>query len=314
MILTVTLNPSIDRTVFIENLAVGDTNRVVRTEIDAGGKGINLSRIVKALGGCTLATGFLGGAVGEIVLSRINDAGVDHRFVHTHDPTRVNVSIEQLGAGGPPTSLNEKGPNVSSSEMSEFMNVARNLSSSLGSGWVCLSGSVPPGVQKSVYRELGELFAAAGWQVALDADGDLLAQGLEAKPHFVKPNQQEVARLLGHPVVTDEEALHAASKLLERLAPGGIAIVSRGAQGAALASEEGVWLGRSPQVEAKSTIGSGDSMIGGFLWALSEGKSISESLRWGLAAGAATATSDGADIGRRSVIELLYREASVERR
>lgn len=311
MILSVTLNPSIDRTVFVKSLVVGDTNRVLRTEIDAGGKGLNLSRIVGELGGTTVATGFLGGGPGGIVRERLEEAGVVSRFVEVAGATRVNFSVEAVDREVPPTTFNEPGPNVSSAELEALRHLLNDLASTY-QGWVCLSGSVPPGVPRTIYRELGEQFLEAGWRVALDADGDLLREGLRCRPHFIKPNSAEVGRLLGRSVETEEDALRAAVDARAMLQPDGIAIVSMGASGATMATSEGQWLGVTPEVEANSTIGSGDSLIGAFLWALEQGHQVETALRWGLAAGAATATTDGSQIGPRQVIELLFDDARVE--
>lgn len=312
MILTVTLNPSVDRTVFLPRLEVGDTNRVTRTEIDAGGKGINLSRIVQALGGSTLATGFLGGGVGEVIRGRLDEVGLPHDFVQVTEPTRVNVSIEVTEAEQPPTSLNEPGPNISEHELRELRQRLRAVTEIHEPGWVCLCGSAPRGVPKSTYAALCAFCKEAGWRVVIDADGDLMREGLTSLPNLVKPNQPEASRLLGKPIDSAEEALAAVRSLHARLDPSAIAIISRGAEGAVLATAAGTWLGHSPQVEARSTIGSGDSMIGGILWALEAGLPIPDAFRWGLAAGAATAVSDGSDIGHRAVIELLFAQAQVE--
>lgn len=309
MILTVTLNASIDRTLFVDGVNLHDTNRVAKTEVDAGGKGLNLSRVAHELGAATLATGFWGGGPGEAIRHVLDQEGVAHRMVGVAEPTRVNVTIES--GDGPPTSFNERGPTVSEDETSRFLAHYSALLAELGSGWVCLCGSAPPGIPTGIYADLGRKAKQAGWRVFLDADGDLLREGMRCNPDLVKPNQDEAARFLDRAIDNDEDAANAASELLGRLDIDGVAILSQGKLGAILASNGKVLKGKTPQVEVTSTIGSGDSMMGGVLSSIERGETWEEAFRWGLAAGAATATTNGSEIARRSVIELLYRQATI---
>lgn len=308
MILTVTLNPSIDKTLFVKELKVGDTNRVIRTETDAGGKGVNLSRIVVELGGKSLATGFLGGGAGAHVRSVLDDQGVEHEFVRLKGVTRTNVSIE-TEAQDAPTTFNSPGPNVGPEEWQRLLDRVAQLAKK--AKWTAFGGSLPPGCPPDAFKRLIEVARESGSRSALDADGDPLKVGIEANPEFIKPNAKEAGRLLGSEVKTDQDAIAACKKLYERGIP--YVIVSRGAKGAVLACDGGLFSGVSPTIEARSTVGSGDSLIAGFLWALEEGKQVDEALRYGLAAGAATALSDGTDVGRREDILRLLEEAEVRR-
>lgn len=304
VILSVTLNPSIDHAVFVERLALHDTNRVTRSETDAGGKGINLSRVAAELGAETMATGFLGGGPAAFVRAVLDRQGVAHDFVPIAGDTRTNFSVED--GFGPPTTFNAPGPRVTPEEWDAL--VARVSALVRGASWVCLGGSLPPGAPADAYRRLAEVAERAGVPVALDADGDPLREGLRAKIALIKPNGREAARLLGRAVEGREDALAAARDLREL----GVdrAIVSLGAEGAALSGPNGDFIARSPTVEAKSTIGSGDSMVAGFLVGLMRGVGDAEAFRLGLAAGAATATTDGSEIGRRETIEKLLPAAS----
>lgn len=308
MILTVTLNPSVDRAIYVKELKLGDTNRVDRTETDAGGKGINLSRVADELGAQTLATGFLGGGPGAFVMSVLKREGVPSDFVPIAGDTRINFSVEGESES-PPTTFNELGPEVHSREWAALLEKCR--AHALKTKWACVGGSVPPGLAPDVYKTLLLLFKEEGCLTLLDADGEPLKLGLEAMPDLVKPNAKEAERLLGRPVKTDEDAIQAAKEIRQMGASN--VIVSRGEAGAVLVTEDGVWIGRSPKVEVNSTIGSGDSMLGAYLWALEEGLSEEEAFRWGLAAGAATATTNGSEIARLAVIEKLLPLVSVER-
>lgn len=308
MILTITLNPSVDRAIYLEKLMLHDTNRVVRTATDAGGKGINLSRVADELGAKTVATGFLGGGPGAYVRSVLDRERVRHEFVDIEGDTRINVSVEDESRE-PPTTFNERGPEISAAEWEELIEKCRALARP--NDWACLGGSIPPGLAKDAYRTLGAMMKELGCRFLLDADGEALRLGLEAKPDLIKPNSKEAERLLGMEVKTQAQALEAARKLRDQT--GAEVILSQGADGAVLCCAEGAFRGETPDVEAKSTIGSGDSMLGGYLWALESGLSRAEALTWGLAAGAATATTDGSEIARQPVIELLLPRARVQK-
>lgn len=308
MILTVTLNPSVDRAIYLTTLKLGDTNRIVRTETDAGGKGVNLSRIADELGASTLATGFLGGGPGAFVRRVLDAERVPHDFIEIQGDTRLNISVEDE-SDSPPTTFNERGPEIQPAEWEALHAKCEELAPRVR--WACLGGSVPPGLPQDIYRTLGLLFKRAGAKVLLDADGEPMKAGLEAKPDLVKPNAKESERLVGYPIESDQDALRAAREI--RSQGVGMVILSRGEQGAVLSSEAGEYFGRSPGVEAHSTIGSGDSLLGAFLWALESNLAVSQCLRWGLAAGAATATTTGAGIGRQPTIERLLPMARIER-
>lgn len=302
MILTVTINTSLDQTLFVESLRPGDTNRVSRCEMDAGGKGVNLSRVAHTLGGKTLVLGFAGGPAGDYLTGLLDQDEVPNRLTKTTEPTRTNINIENED-GTPPTTLNSRGPLISPKEWEEFCDQFQQ--DMKHAAWVCLCGSIPPGLEKSAYRDLAEM--AKGKKVLIDADGEALSLGIIAKPDLIKPNRNEAERLLGRPVSDPIKD----TTLLREMSDGQFAILSLGKDGAVLASDNGTYFGKSPPIEAVSTIGSGDSMLGAFLARLEAGDPAPLAFQWGLAAGAATATTDGKQIAHSSVIELLFDRASV---
>lgn len=306
MILSVTLNPSIDRTLFVDGLNPFGTNRVVKTEVDAGGKGINLSRVAHELGAKTIALAFLGGGPGAAIEAVLTREGVPFRAVPVADDTRVNVSIED-GSGEPPTTFNERGAAITPGDFEVFRSICLELSNEVN--WACLGGSLPPGVPDCIYAELLLLFREAGCRVAVDADGEPMRLALRESPDLIKPNQEEVSRLLEREI----DDLNLAAEAARELHHGGVryALISMGDQGAVCSCDEGTWIARPPVVEAQSTIGSGDSMIAGFLAAIEDGEPPSDALRLGVAAGAATAMTNGSEIGRGDDIERLLHEVSV---
>lgn len=310
MVLTVTLNPSVDRAVFVEQLKVGDTNRVVRCETDAGGKGVNLSRVLRELGGETVATGFLGGGPGAFICRVLDDQTVPHCFVQVHGDTRTNFSVEDA-AQNPPTTFNEKGPEILAEDIDHLFDRVREYLPKLT--WLAMGGSLPPGAPTDVFRRLTDLAHEAGVKTLVDADGEAMKLAMAARPDFIKPNEKEASRLLGRELSGRNDALEAAMELYQHLGGGDkIAIISRGAGGAVMACGEGEFDGITPSVEMRSTIGCGDSMLGGMLWAMSVGKSLEEAFRWGLASGAATASTDGTEIARRPIVESLIHSARIE--
>jgi len=302
MILSVTVNPCIDHAMFVRTLTLYDTNRVVRTEIDAGGKGINLSRVAAEVGGQTIATGFLGGGTGNFVLGVLKREGIETDFVHIDGETRTNFSIED-DSGNPPTTFNEPGIEISLEHWKELKSHLEKYKNK--PSWLSIGGSLPPGLEASAYRELVEVGHSLGAKVLLDADNEALREGLKVGPDFIKPNKDEAERLLGRSISTEDEVLRAVHDLAANLPPSAMAMISLGKEGAVLATPSGTYIGKSPQVEVRSTIGSGDSLLGAFLATLERTNDVAESFRWGLAAGAATATTDGTEIARLKKIEDL---------
>lgn len=311
MILTVTLNPSVDRAVFVRELKVNDTNRVVRTETDAGGKGVNLSRVLRELGGETVATGFLGGGPGAYIRKVLDVQGVPHCFVEVSGDTRTNVSVED-DLQNPPTTFNESGPQVTTEDIDRLFAQVREYLPQLT--WLVMGGSLPPGTPPDTFRKLVELAHSANVKTLVDADGDAMKHAMAARPDFIKPNEKEASRLLDRDISGRNDAIQAALELYQQLGGGEkIVVVSRGAGGAVLACGDGQFDGMTPNVEMRSTIGCGDSMLGGMLWAIHHHKPLEEAFRWGLSAGAATAATDGTEIAREEMVKQLFAQARVER-
>jgi len=310
-LLSITLNPAVDHALFVDGLKTQDVNRIVRKETDAGGKGVNVARVAQELGAAAYATGFLGGGPGLFVRRVLDLQGVTHDFVETEAETRTNFSVEDLQNDDPPTSFNERGGPINSQEWDQLLDRCERISG--GCQWVAIGGSLPDGIPDDAYALLVRLFRQKGCLVVLDADGEAMVKGMESMPDFIKPNADEAARLLGRPIENLNEAVEGAKELRGRLSSSrAIVVLSRGSEGAVLVADGLCLNGTPPEVEVKSTIGSGDSMIGGMMFALLDGRDLREAFQWGIAAGAATATTDGSKIARRDMVLDLFDQVRIE--
>ncbi|MCE5314646.1 MAG: 1-phosphofructokinase [Armatimonadota bacterium] len=306
MISTVTLNPALDKTIYISKLAPNDTNRVTNVETDAGGKGINCSRMLQRLGVETAALAFLGGDTGDFIKMVVEKAGVALDYVQTDRPTRTCVAVEE-SANVPATTFNERGGPIEHKELVAMLEKVKDVSRR--SKYMVFGGSVPTGVNQDVYRVMIEIAQAGGAKSVLDADGEALVEGLKAKPFMIKPNRDEAERLLGVQFESIADVARGALSLAERGIE--LVIISLGKQGAVACYEKVIYYAATPAVKVVSTIGSGDSLTAGILWALESGKTIQDALKAGCAAGAATAMSNGVDIGSKEDVDRLISEVKV---
>lgn len=301
MIATITLNPALDKLVYIDRLLPNDTNRITKLEIDAGGKGLNASRVLRELGSDTIALGFLGGQTGSFIEYVLNNENIPTDFVHISRETRTNIAVQE-DSGAPPTTLNESGAPVTEDELNQLFEKVR--AAALRSSMVIFGGSLPPGAPKDLYMKLVTLVHESGAKAILDSDGEPMRLGMQAAPFMIKPNRDEVQRLVG----VEIKSLDDVASALNILAKNGVqlVVISMGADGAIAGSSGEVWHAVPPQVKPVSTIGSGDSMVAGIAHILSCGGALAEALRWGTAAGAATAMTDGTEIcSRDQVLSLL---------
>ena len=308
MILTVTPNATVDKTYRVEDFQLNRVHRPQQTLTVAGGKGINVARVYRTLGGDALATGFLGGEQGRIVARELAREKIAGDFVEVAGETRVCVAIVDPNSGTQ-TEVNERGPNVTSDEVNGLRDKFSRLLSQHPFDFVVLSGSLPPDAPDSLYAELIEIAQAANVPTVLDASGDALRQGIAARPWLVKPNQFELQALLNRPIETDAEILSAARELHRS----GIAhvIASRGERGAVYAGDSGRWQAVPPQIEFASAVASGDSFVAAFLWAWQFGEKPRDpenALRLATGAGAANAMVIGAGFcSRESIFEQAAR-------
>jgi len=309
MITTVTLNAAVDRNLVIdEEVSLGAVNRVDEVRVDPGGKGINVSRVVKRLGHDTVALSLVGGHTGAFIRRRLDEEGVPHDFLDIPGETRISTSILEL-IPGRQTSFHERGPLVAHEDLKRL---EEQLDSWLPkSSLVVFAGSLPVGVPDDVYARFVEQCHSAGVNSILDTDGPPLAKGIRARPYMIKPNLHEAERVLGVRLTSLGQIVVGARELL-RWGPK-VVVISMGAKGAVAVSREEALYAHPVKVELLSTIGSGDSMVAGLAIALVQGRPLEEGLRLGSAAGAATAMTPGTQLCRKEDAEALLDKVTIER-
>lgn len=294
MIYTVTLNPSIDYIVEVDNLRLGDLNRMKRDLKLPGGKGINVSRVLNQLEVPNKAVGFLGGFTGRYIEDWLREESISSDFVFVADDTRINIKLKH----GEETEINGIGPVISDTEADQLLQKLANLNAE---DVVVLSGSVPPSLGADFYDKLISVCKQRGAEFVIDTTGTALQKALAHNPLLVKPNHHELAELFGVTINSKDEIITYGRKLLEAGAQH--VLVSMAGEGALFITENGVYHANAPKGQVKNSVGAGDSMIAGFVGTLSLTGDLLEAFRAGVASGSATAFSD--DLADRKHIEQL---------
>jgi 1-phosphofructokinase family hexose kinase len=307
MIFTLTLNPAVDYELTVPAVEFDSVLRASESSVDFGGKGFNVSRQLKAMETPSTALGFLGGHAGELLRDGLQGLGIGTDFVWVSGETRTNVSIVTQSHDHY-IKVNEKGPSVDLANQTELLDKI-DLLAQRGDWWV-LAGSLPPGVGNDFYAEILKVLNKHGSRVILDTSGDSLRLGCIEKPYLVKPNVEEARLITGLPMDTPAE-IAAAAAGIQKLGAQNV-VVSMGKMGALLQNPDGAWLAHSPMIEEKNPTGAGDSLVGGVVWALERGIALKESLGWGVASGAATASLSGTKVGSRGLIEKFFSEVRFE--
>jgi 1-phosphofructokinase family hexose kinase len=282
-VLTVTLNPTLDQVYEVPDFRVGGLNRPAGKTTTAGGKGINVARAYRALGGNAVATGLIGGHVGRDIVDAAQAEGIPTAFVNVAAESRICVKVADPVTGSQ-TEINEAGPNVSADEYQALIARVRELLPDFDV--VVLSGSIPPGVPADVYAALIRIAQDEfGVTALLDASGAALKAGVEARPRIFKPNRDE-AHELG---IAPSNWFDIPTEIRERFGIP-VVLVTAGADGAVIETDSGRWHAQSPPITVRSAVGSGDSLTAGFLMGWAEGNAP-EALRLGVASGAVNAQS-----------------------
>jgi len=310
MIITVTLNAAIDKTLTVPNFRLGRRHRPVEQETRAGGKGVNIARALKALGRPVLATGFTGGPTGTRIVEQLTSESILTDFVRIKDESRTNMAVIDP-TDGQQTEINERGPEVSESELQHFRDKLTYLAQ--GAEICVIAGSVPRGVPSDIYATLIQDLKTVGLTTILDTDGEALRHAIHAEPTVVSPNTLEAEELVGHEFHDQQDVVLALDEMLKA-----------GSKEAIITTKDGCWAKlkegdestfyrvKTPSVEAISKVGSGDAFIAGYVAARYNGGSPDACLRFGVACGAESTRHLGAGEVEPSEVERLLQEVTVE--
>ncbi len=308
MIYTVTLNPALDKTVEITDFAVDRVNRISALRTDPGGKGINVSKVLQELGVESVVFALLGGTTGQKIAQDLEALGLQCRLTFAEGETRTNLKvIDRINHTN--TDINEPGlevtPQVLAAMQAELCSLVQE------GDIVVFSGSLPQGAAPDTYECWARSCAAAGAKVFLDADGPLLAAGMQAKPYLVKPNDEELSRWMGRELTTVEELCDAGKSLLKRGAER--VVVSMGSRGALYLTEDTCLYAEGLKVPVGSTVGAGDSVVAALAVAEARGLTWEEAARLSTATGAANVMCDGSQAAPQRVIEELMPQVVIRR-
>ncbi|CAH0307136.1 Tagatose-6-phosphate kinase [Peribacillus simplex] len=300
MIYTVTLNPSIDYLVEVESFQMGKVNRTSYDAKFPGGKGINVSRVLKRLGNSTTALGFIGGQTGEFVKRFLRQEEIFTDFTEIAGDTRINIKLKT----GMETEINSQGPVVSKGNYQQLFSQIEQLNNN---DILILSGSIPSSVPSDVYETMARSCSHNGIKVVVDTSGKGLMNVLPHQPFLIKPNHHELGELFSTEIRTVDDAREYGSKLVEAGAQN--VIVSMAGQGAVLCSGGESYSANVPKGNVINSVGAGDSMVAGFIGTYEKTGDILTAFRFSLAAGSATAFS--ADLGTMDKIEELLPQIAI---
>jgi 1-phosphofructokinase family hexose kinase len=301
MIYTVTLNPTIDRTIHFPQVVVGALNRATRSVTDLSGKGVNVSVALSRFGLESVLAGFVAGVYGRVLVEGLRAQGYTCAFLElAKGETRSNITVIDASTGVT-TKLNEPGPTVTADALEAF---ERRLVGRVVAGDLCiLSGSLPPGAPEDTYARLARALPIRGVEVVLDSSGPALAAGCGARPALLQPNAVEAAELLGS-LPEEDEALPGVLRRLRDLGPQRV-LLSLDRRGAAYC-DGAVWIGHAPAIREVSGVGAGDALLAGALWARLQGLPADQVLRWGVAAGTAAAMGQGSAMPTLDRVRDVY--------
>ena len=308
MIATITLNPSLDRTVIVDGLKVNESNRWTSVHHYAGGKGIDVSRAIHEMGGQTIAYGFIGGDEGRTLEVKLDEEGVPFSFTPIEQETRVNFIIADTRASQQ-TIINAPGPHISKRELARFLKKLRGIYPS--PELMVASGSVPPGVPIDIYYTIVQEAKSHRVRTILDSAGQWLEEGIKAKPYLIKPNIREAEELLKTELPTEEAITKAVLNLIEMGVE--IAVISRGEDGIIAATRDGMFKAVPPPVKVRSAVGAGDCTIAGLALKLARGEPLIEACRLAVAMGTAAVLTPGTELCHRADVEKLLPQIKVSK-
>jgi 1-phosphofructokinase family hexose kinase len=307
LILTVTINPSVDRNIEVDRLVFEDRAYILSRSDSAGGRGMNASRVLHSFGAKTLAIVTSGGMNGPRLEKLAAKSGFPVKTVPIHNEIRVNLTITDKQ--GLAIRLNERGPKITPEELTRVEKVVANRLES--ATYLMLCGSIPPGVSSDFYTKLIRMARASKVKTLLDTDGDALLHGIEASPTIVSPNQPEAERLLNRALITRAQFLEAATRIK---AMGAEAVMlSLGGRGVVAVNDNQLLEVIPPRTDAVSPLGAGDALAAAYVWAATKKKDFAECVRWAVAAGTASAMQPGLIFANLEQTKEVYKSVEVRR-
>lgn len=307
MVITVTLNPAMDKTISIDNFSLGKVNRAGSVRYDIGGKGINVSKVLKNFGIDSKCTGFLGGIWADKFKKELNKRNIKNDFLEIAEDTRTNVKVVDY-VNNIFTDINEPGPVITEEDLNIFIDNFKKICSSRDI--VVLSGGVSPSLPRDIYKTLTEIAKGKGAFVILDADGELLEQGIKAEPNIIKPNENEFKLLLGKDLSSKEEFIEAAKGVIKN----GVeeVLISLGEKGALYITREGNYYGQGLKVPVKSTVGAGDSVVAALIYSRLKGFNKAETLKFAIACGGAAVSTEGTEACTLEDTNALLKKVNIK--
>ncbi len=306
MILTVTLNPAVDKLYILPELQVGEVLRVGEVHNTAGGKGLNVARVAELAGQSVIAMGFVGGHNGDFFTSLITEKEIECAFTKVHEETRSCINVRDT-INGTGTEFLEPGKPITQGEIEQFL--ADYKAKLPLVDVVVIAGSIPKGVQADFYATLVTLAKDAGKKVILDTSGAALVESLSSKPTMIKPNEDEIKQICNVDINSREDLI-ATARTLQKT---GIEIVaiSLGGDGVLVVTDDGVYQGEIPLIKVVNTTGCGDSMVAGFAVGMATGKSIEETIGFAVCTGSANALTKKTGSFEQEVLDDLLTKVKV---
>ncbi|HDF5555294.1 TPA: 1-phosphofructokinase [Staphylococcus aureus] len=300
MIYTVTFNPSIDYVIFTNDFKIDGLNRATATYKFAGGKGINVSRVLKTLDVESTALGFAGGFPGKFIADTLNNSAIQSNFIEVDEDTRINVKLKT----GQETEINAPGPHITSAQFEQLLQQIKNTTSE---DIVIVAGSVPSSIPSDAYAQIAQITAQTGAKLVVDAEKELAESVLSYHPLFIKPNKDELEVMFNTTVNSDEDVIKYGRLLVDKGAQS--VIVSLGGDGAIYIDKEISIKAVNPQGKVVNTVGSGDSTVAGMVAGIASCLTIEKAFQQAVACGTATAFDE--DLATRDAIEKIKSQVTI---
>ena len=285
MIYTLTLNPAIDYYIDMNKFEEGELNKVNNAYTLPGGKGINVSKVLKNFDVESMALGFYGGFTGNYIKTHLKDYGIKDGFIELEEDTRINVKLKTDNSE---SEISGKSPNISNKNIEELFKLIGNIKEN---DILVLSGSIPNSVRNSIYKEIIDLLKNKNIKVILDSRDEAFKEAIKSGVFLSKPNKNELKEYFNKEINSLEDIIFYSKKLIEEGSQN--LIVSMGKEGSVLITKDAVYKGNAPDGKLISSVGAGDSMVAGIVYGISKGLNIEDSYKYAIASGSATACSEG---------------------